>query len=254
MNEEKVEAYVFVPEVFDGDDFNMYWLDPRYKQLPECPDFEDTLNKIFHVKAPEHLTSKFLERCRKEKDYGYQENLAGDLKEEYLFYLKEDENEFRNFWEKTLSNVYQNKVSDLVLKSVFHEERDIEIDIWANFMKPTESNPLHKHAGVYSYVWYLDVPEQIRDEHKYQPFPSRGLIEFVSSATPNTLKFNPKSGDILFFPSDTAHLVYPYYTPNERVSLAGNIYGMTIDDGKNGHKHFDSYGNTITEPDYDTTT
>jgi len=33
-------------------------------------------------------------------------------------------------------------------------------DLWVNFMKPGDFNPVHTHGGDYSFVIFLDVPKQ----------------------------------------------------------------------------------------------
>jgi len=100
---------------------------------------------------------------------------------------------------------------------------------WWNFMKKNEYNPPHNHTGTYSFVVYIDVPEEIRLEYKDQTgnYSSRGLIQFFSSRTNSQMLFNPKTADILIFKSDHVHQVFPFKSNAIRISLAGNVYNIT---------------------------
>ena len=109
-------------------------------------------------------------------------------------------------------------------------DRDVAIglkDAWVNFQKKYEYNPVHDHSGIFSFVWYLDIPEEIRQEHKNSKGNtlSRGCIEFSSIfKAASRMRLNPQTNDLLIFASQHEHQVYPFYSDNTRISLAGNIY------------------------------
>jgi len=102
---------------------------------------------------------------------------------------------------------------------------------WINYMRPNEYNPPHHHSGFFSFVWYLDIPEEIRQEWKKQRGSSakRGCIQFFSQVMPKQhMTFNPKTNDLFVFDSGHNHQVYPFYSDNTRISLAGNVYQMEV--------------------------
>ena len=118
--------------------------------------------------------------------------------------------------------------------------------IWVNIMLPGDFQPLHRHTGSLSYVWYIDVPQIIyRDNDEYErkePDGSSpyGEIHFhwPSLREPNflgTRKIRPETGDLLIFDASHQHVVYPFKEPVERISISGNIrLGNSINSGLDG--------------------
>lgn len=193
---------------------------------PECPDGQyaiysmpyqqEFFDKIFYTKAPEELTNLLLQY--KNINHPWNNFLAGDLKEESRVFDYDDETEIS----KKIKPFIHKQISQ-ILKGI--KEDDFVVNGWINLMKPTEYNPLHNHIGDFSYVWYLDINEEIRNEWKQQISNSktRGLIEFPSKVASGHLVFNPKANDFLMFNSDQSHAVYPFYSDHTRISFAGNI-------------------------------
>ena len=104
-------------------------------------------------------------------------------------------------------------------------------ELWVNYQKANDFNPLHNHTGLLSFVLYLDVPEEIPQEY-YQwnnRGPKPGSIVFRYGEEKDMLSpmrfYIPKAGDIFIFPSWLEHMGIPFKTPDvERVSVSGNIY------------------------------
>ena len=108
-------------------------------------------------------------------------------------------------------------------------------DLWANFQRKHEFNPVHTHTGILSFVIWVKIPYELEEEK--QVFP------VVSNSDPRTSKFTfhynnilgqlknyslniDKSfeGNIALFPSHLNHSVNPFYTSEEyRISVAGNL-------------------------------
>lgn len=151
--------------------------------------------------------------------------LAGDLESEYYSEL---DNELLNQLNKELS-FHCSKIYQRPVEKIFLENNDI----WLNVQKKGEHNPVHQHRGLLSFVFYPDIPETIRQEHKNQHGNtfSRGLIEFFSNRSADSMRFNPKTGDIFIFSSDHRHQVYPFYSDELRISVAGNIHRILFQDG-----------------------
>jgi hypothetical protein len=108
-------------------------------------------------------------------------------------------------------------------------------DLWANFQRKHEFNPVHTHTGILSFVIWVKIPYDLEEEKKVFPV--------VSNSDPRTSKFTfhynnllgqlknyslniDKSfeGNIALFPSHLHHSVNPFYTSDEfRISVAGNL-------------------------------
>ncbi len=108
-------------------------------------------------------------------------------------------------------------------------------DLWVNFQRKHEFNPVHTHTGVLSFVIWVKIPYDLEEEKKVFPV--------VSNSDPRTSKFTfhynnilgqmrnyslnvDKSfeGNIALFPSHLNHSVNPFYTSDEfRISVAGNL-------------------------------
>ena len=106
---------------------------------------------------------------------------------------------------------------------------------WVNFQKENEFNPLHDHSGVFSFVIWIKIPTDWREQHAI-PFvassvsPSASDFEFhyttmLGHIGTHTYHLDKKSeGFMIFFPASLQHTVYPFYNcDKERISISGNI-------------------------------
>ena len=162
--------------------------------------------------------------------------LAGDIADEQYFIWDNNEfllQAFKEEFKAHISRIYNRNIMDISFANpdnVKHKHKDY---IWINYSKPMEYNPLHNHTGLLSFVYYPDIPEVIRNEWKNQTnnFGSRGCIEFVASRESDSITLNPKKGDLFIFDSGHRHEVYPFYSNETRISIAGNVYGLLDDQG-----------------------
>ena len=98
-------------------------------------------------------------------------------------------------------------------------------NLWVNFQERGEFNPSHKHSGIMSFVIWLDIPYDIKEESK-----DAGTFEFVyTDILGNTIPYKIPvdknfNGKIIMFPNRLMHSVYPYFsTENQRITIAGNL-------------------------------
>ena len=135
---------------------------------------------------------------------------------------------------------YMNMEIENVYRRTGLENRMIEPyldDMWVNFQKKGEFQPLHAHGGMFSFVIWMDIPYHFKDEGKL-PFAKSnsrakpgGNFNFVTSSDTSrsvcnhTIQMSPEmNGYCCFFPSDLSHQVYPFYTSDkDRISISGNI-------------------------------
>jgi len=109
-------------------------------------------------------------------------------------------------------------------------------NFWVNFQKQHEFNPPHNHGGIWSFVVWIKIPTDFREQHAL-PFsansnmPKASDFEFqyttmLGDITGSNYVLDKKSeGQMLFFPAKLLHSVYPFYEcDKERVSISGNIH------------------------------
>lgn len=122
------------------------------------------------------------------------------------------------------------------------EVRAVPNSVWMNIQREGEWNPPHKHIGDITFVLYVDMPIEIKNEggvsDGYQP----GSITFFYNCSSSVMKSNdtfslminnaltpksivsmvPNRGDLLIFPSYLIHYVEPFKSKVERISISGN--------------------------------
>ena len=117
---------------------------------------------------------------------------------------------------------------------------------WVNFQKQHDFNPLHNHVGIYSFVIFVKIPTDWKEQHTL-PFSA-------ASHTPKASDFDfhwaqdgivrkhtylldkTSEGTMLFFPAKLMHIVYPFYEcEEERITISGNI---RFDISENAMKQF----------------
>jgi hypothetical protein len=108
-------------------------------------------------------------------------------------------------------------------------------DLWINFQKKYEYNPMHNHNGELSFVIWITIPYDLKEELslpncKHSNTPINSLFEFIFTDFLGRLvskKINVDKtyeGTIIMFPSLLSHTVNPFYTSDEyRISIAGNL-------------------------------
>lgn len=181
---------------------------------------------IFKTKISEHIRIRLLEECKSNSNLQkYNHYLAGHLDNQFRY----NDNTIKWFYEEINSylNAYRNhhcKFYDLPYKNV-----DLRaIDLWVNVMKPGDFNPMHTHGGDITFVIYLNYPKELHEEKN----------KFVgTSAVPGSIEFNlelgieyigkkyitPNEGDFYIFPAKLNHMVLPFKSDVERISVSGNL-------------------------------
>jgi Putative 2OG-Fe(II) oxygenase len=178
-------------------------------------------------KVPDSLLLKLKEisKSAEAKVVPYNDKLAGAIKDEYEM---PDLEEFRDF----LSDMYQH------WRKLFRvPNTPYNYQIWINFMKKNEFNPTHIHYGLASFVVWVDIPYDIKQEldveylkNNIESKPRNSCFEFIYTMLDGQIKQHTievdtnYEGTIIMFPSNLMHQVYPFSTSDGvRVSIAGNI-------------------------------
>ena len=109
-------------------------------------------------------------------------------------------------------------------------------DLWVNFQRKHEFNPIHDHNGALSFVIWLSIPTSSKKQNEL-PFSknsgSKGLVSNFSFIYTDILG-NIKTyvyqmekdieGYMVMFPSRLMHQVFPFYeSDKERITISGNV-------------------------------
>ena len=105
------------------------------------------------------------------------------------------------------------------------------IDLWVNFMKAGDFNPLHTHGADYSFVIFVDVPKELeKEQEKFEGTsakPGTLMFEYTQQARPRWattgIVATPKTGDMYVFPALLQHWVTPFKSKVTRISVSGNL-------------------------------
>lgn len=107
--------------------------------------------------------------------------------------------------------------------------------MWVNFQRKNEFNPIHHHNELFSFVCWLKIPYNIQDElnaphTKNTNAKAASAFQFIypnilGQLTLETLYVS--SGwekRIVLFPAHLSHCVYPFSTSDDyRISISGNL-------------------------------
>ena len=161
----------------------------------------------------------------------HNQTLAGHIKEEYVY---------KN-WPNFVNEFILNKSMDPLLTDFIKNQTMLSSDkpfylqsLWINLQKKYEFNPIHHHTGVFSFIIFLNIPYNLKDEEKVFPNSSSGplssklsflVTNYLGEIIDLTVSVDKSfEGKMLMFPSKMNHLVYPFYTSNKkRITVSGNI-------------------------------
>ena len=178
---------------------------------------------MVHTKIQKPILDKLYVAAISSKEKANKE-LAGVLEEQ--IHIK-DQNQFSDFF-NNIFTLYNHALKqwrkDIKEDPKYHLEK-----LWCNFQKKNEFNPPHSHSGELSFVIYLKVPEELKEENKKYNGLSAGpggITFLYGQAEDYTIanhSFFPSEGDMYIFPAYLKHWVYPYKSDCVRVSVSGNV-------------------------------
>ena len=185
---------------------------------------------VMRTKIPEDIRKRLLTDGKKQLK-SYHKKLAGHLDSQ----LKYDDETTGWFYRESspIWQAYREGWSNWT----GHPNEGIELnahDLWVNFMKPGDFNPVHTHGGDYSFVIFLDVPKKLIEEQDAfegtSSKPGSLMFEFTQQAKPKWAMtgqaFRPRTGDMVIFPALLQHWVLPFKSKCTRVSVSGNLEVM----------------------------
>jgi len=164
----------------------------------------------------------------------YNKELAGNLQHEFL--LKESKKHTYNLI-APLFLEFDKQFNNYITKNPFLPENSpIELkDLWVNFQKKHEFNPIHDHTGIMSFVIWMKIPYLMEDELKASPGASAnpnlaGHFAFHFTDTLGDIRTfhipadKTQENTILLFPARMKHSVFPFYSSDDyRITVSGNF-------------------------------
>ena len=192
-------------------------------ELPNIP--------IYETKLPKDILETLWRYIGKATDR-LNHKLAGNIDESLI--LEDVEDTLLLFLTPVVErylNTVRVKISDY---DKISSELKLE-SLWVNYQKQYEFNPLHNHFGLISFVIWMKIPTDWKEQHEL-PFaknsngPLASDFQFTYTDILGHVQDYPipmdseKEGVILLFPSRLRHQVYPFYNcDKERISISGNI-------------------------------
>ena len=184
---------------------------------------------LFQTVLPDYIIKRLLkdgDKLRKEDSYN--KKLAGHLKSQFLF-----KKETQNWFYREISPIL-NAYRDGHCKFHGIENLQVELsfdDLWVNYMKPGDFNPMHTHGGDYSFVLFLDIPKKLAKEQEEfegtSAKPGMLMFEYTQQAKPRYATTGtaiaPETGDFFVFPALLQHWVAPFKSKVTRISVSGNM-------------------------------
>jgi len=182
---------------------------------------------VMRTNLPDYIIKKLKSEGKKAKT-SYNKSLAGHLNHQFLYPQKVQE------W-------FYNEIHPIIAAyrkghCKFHgiEELNVELsaqDLWVNYMQAGDFNPVHTHGADYSFVLFLDIPKELKNEQeKFEGTssePGSLIFEFTQQARPRYATTGtsilPSTGEFYMFPAMLQHWVAPFKTKCTRISVSGNI-------------------------------
>ena len=208
-------------------------------------EFSNNLGYI-DEKIPDDVYKTILEEIDTAftKKNPHNKKLVGNIEEQYYMSWEDNIKLFKvENYLRGLAGIYEKKFNymECMGNQTMSLNQGMSFDLrlrncWVNYMKKYEFNPIHNHSGLYSFVIFIKIPYNLKDEFKSlrtqnqnQRFPGcfsfycgNGLGEFV----PHVIEADRTWEQvIMLFPSITQHCVYPFYTSDDyRITVSGNLY------------------------------
>lgn len=205
----------------------------EYKQFPNpsyaIVDVPSHLLSVIDAEINEIVKTNFNE------SENYNNRLAGNIEHQYK--LNKCQREVFVFAQEVARNYVNHNNKFYIFQEtgggLNHNFR--MSDLWVNFQKKHEFNPLHHHSEHLSFVIWRKIPFRLEDEMASKSVnksaaPLASTFQFyyntVISGIETEIIYTDKQseGKMIMFPSQIKHCVNPFYTSDEfRISVAGNL-------------------------------
>ena len=177
------------------------------------------------------ITDEFFELLKKEseasvkEELSYTHRLAGIIQKEYKLrdlkiiqpFMKDLVNIYDQVWDKWRNSDKPSKNKYLIKA------------MWVNYQRQHEFNPPHDHSDDLSFIVYLKIPKEIKEEYDNYKGKSSGPggISFIyGEGNRQAITYQahfPEEKDLFIFPAWLKHYGAPFKSDVERISVSGNI-------------------------------
>ena len=177
------------------------------------------------------ITDEFFELLKKEseasvkEELSYTHRLAGIIQKEYKLrdlkiiqpFMKDLVNIYDQVWDKWRNSDKPSKNKYLIKA------------MWVNYQRQHEFNPPHDHSDDLSFIVYLKIPKEIKEEYDNYKGKSSGPggISFIyGEGNRQAITYQahfPEEKDLFIFPALLKHYVAPFKSDVERISVSGNL-------------------------------
>ena len=212
--------------------------------MPTTDDFDGKIEwqqfvlpniPIYQTKLPQDIIDRLWKYVDKAK-VNFNKDLAGNIGESLI--LEDEDDYFMKYVVGPIAQMYVNHTHSVtwVQKNCTTSPKSMSLSrFWVNFQNQNEFNPVHNHSGIVSFVIWMKIPTDWKDQHALpisanSNAPSASDFQFLySDVLGNHQDYRIMMGEhqegwILVFPAQLRHQVYPYYNCDEqRVSISGNI-------------------------------
>ena len=179
-------------------------------------------------------------KLTKEK-HDWRHQLAGNMKHggSYIYqdeFIKSQETkmvsyvaDFLNTIEQQFGDKQLGQFFDIQVNRRARRQGSCRLDtMWINYQHQFDYNPPHAHRGALSFVIFLQVPERIFTESTVSNTKDEGKLVFYHGAKQGTFDntmypIKPYENLMFIFPAEMQHAVPPFWTDDERISVAGNF-------------------------------
>ena len=148
------------------------------------------------------------------------------------FPLNDDDNLFQNNVLRPCTDKYFETYGCPFKQKTTHTHELAFSRFWCRASLDGDYQSIHDHQGIFTFVVWLTVPFEGKDERQVQagfrPEASDFVLVYPDTCGQlqkrNFVLGKGAEGKMLFFPSDINHIVYPHYTTQEyRIALAGDV-------------------------------
>ena len=170
----------------------------------------------------------------------YNYSLAGTIEHEYA--LLKSASAINDFFSHDRF-FFNGRRLKLLYKNLPNTDKRIPA-LWVNFQQKYEYNPIHNHDGVVSFVLWLNIPYDLKDEINlphvrsgtapagpafiflYSPLSKSSIpVDFYRIDVDKSYE-----GTCVLFKSNLQHMVTPFYTSDDfRISVSGNVSVIQTD-------------------------
>ena len=191
--------------------------------------------------VPTDIYQKLDEIINKKHTVRANHELAGNIQSEYL--IPDGKGVIWPFLNALMDEYFKKYPGFLARTSCMTNKASFTLglhNLWVNFQKKYEFNPVHVHDGLFSFVIWHKVPYTMADEKARFPHMKDDeiraghfaflVINEIGQIQSQCIAADKEwEGKIAMFPASMNHLVYPFYTSDDyRISISGNVGFLSI--------------------------